>query len=308
MTTWDSLRKTDLNSLHPSDRDNGIRVEIFGYITSKRPGGNVDFIQLVDPRLEMAVQIIKPKATPKDDSGGQSPELGRTPRSAKSDFDLLFEESGQQRPHTPVQVGGRIVRRFTPPKAAKQPIPTSGNGAEHRESGPENTIPSLDPFIGHVDLIDHVEIQVDYIRILNEVLTAVVPKCDTVLPPESRHWHFRTDPVLRRRIRLRSQLALKIRQHMLDAGFDEIETPLLFKSTPEGAREFLVPTRKLGKFYALPQSPQQYKQVLMASGISRYFQFAKCFRDEDLRADRQPEFTQAGTLIPACYDFTNFFA
>ncbi|KAI5198069.1 hypothetical protein E4T38_07653 [Aureobasidium subglaciale] len=146
---------------------------------------------------------------------------------------------------------------------------------------------------GAVQQITEVEIELTNISPLNHFPKDIMVTQDSVFTAEQRHLQLRMEKPLRDALAFRSKAASILRTELCEGkDFVEIETPLLFKSTPEGAREFLVPTRTPGLAYALPQSPQQYKQILMASGIPRYVQFAKCFRDEDLRADRQPEFTQ----------------
>jgi aspartyl-tRNA synthetase len=141
-------------------------------------------------------------------------------------------------------------------------------------------------------MVTEVELELRDATALNEFPREVMLEPNTVFTPEQRHLQLRTSPVLQDALAFRSKVGHHLRGELISKGFNEIETPILFKPTPEGAREFIVPTRRKARAYALVQSPQQYKQILMASGVRRYFQFAKCFRDEDLRADRQPEFTQ----------------
>lgn len=142
-----------------------------------------------------------------------------------------------------------------------------------------------------------IEIEVKELNVLNEAKTPPFTIEDNSdggddLRMKYRYLDIRRNPV-RKNLELRHRMAMLVRNYLSERDFLEIETPMLIKSTPEGARDFVVPSRmNPGEFYALPQSPQQYKQLLMVAGMDRYFQIVRCFRDEDLRADRQPEFTQ----------------
>lgn len=171
--------------------------------------------------------------------------------------------------NSPVVLRGTIQTKEVNAKSQKLPVDETGN-------------------------INSREIVLEEVQSLNKFPEDIIMTPDTVFPPERRFLQLRNEKGLRDALSFRARANRALREALEDCDppFMEVETPLLFKSTPEGAREFLVPTRRRGLAYALPQSPQQYKQMLMASGIPRYYQFARCFRDEDLRADRQPEFTQ----------------
>ena len=183
--------------------------------------------------------------------------------AAQHSSPVALEELRKHQPHTPVSIQGLLKRRSPPSRA-------SGT---------------------HENQVKHVEVHLQSIKCLNAFPSDI--NMEAKLPAAQRYLQIRQDLNLRRNLALRSAVTDSCATFLrLQHDFLNIETPLLFKSTPEGAREFVVPSRQKGMAYALPQSPQQFKQMLMASGVSRYYQIARCFRDEDQRADRQPEFTQ----------------
>ena len=157
-----------------------------------------------------------------------------------------------------------------------------------------------------------IEMDVEQIEVLSEARTTPFPIEDDISTSEDLRLKYRyldlRRPQMQANFHLRHQVMMAIRAYMDRVGFWEVETPFLTKSTPEGARDYLVPSRlSHGNFYALPQSPQIFKQILMVSGFEKYFQIVRCFRDEDLRADRQPEFTQIDVEI-SFPDADDFFA
>ena len=196
---------------------------------------------------------------------------GLTQIVAREDGPSLVNDAKHLRPEHVVGVIGRVERRA--PEAINPKIKTGD-----------------------------VEVVAREIRLLNEAKTPPFPINEDTTVSEDTRLRYRYMDLRRARMQhnliLRHKAALEIRRYFDENGFLEIETPILTKSTPEGARDYLVPSRvHPGEFYALPQSPQIFKQILMISGMDRYVQIVKCFRDEDLRADRQPEFTQVDLEI-----------
>ena len=237
----------------------GKQVVLHGYLGTQRVANkDLVFAEVCDIGLSTVIQLV---SSPEIEASTPSIDAGHSFRRRLRDV----EE------HTPIWVRGTVQRR----------------------KAPKSSSASNDQTLGKPTPVTSVELKVEGLCPLNTFPKDMILSEGKIFPPEERHLQIRHDSSIRSALRFRSRVARFLRDHLADQyGFEEYETPLLFKSTPEGAREFLVPTRNAGMAYALPQSPQQYKQILMASGVSRYMQIARCFRDEDLRADRQPEFTQ----------------
>ena len=199
-----------------------------------------------------------------DAFGEQSIQIVSTPPHTPKNVHEVLKSA---RAYEPVEVAGLLKERL-PPK---------------ENSGKDSSIPV------------RAELLLKDITVLNSLPSDIVLKDGAEYRLEQHYLRLRTDAVLREGLRLRNKIMRLCERNLGEHHSVLIETPLLYKSTSEGANEYLVPTRRKGLAYALPQSPQQFKQILMASGVHNYHQFARCFRDEDLRADRQPEFTQVGS-------------
>lgn len=221
-------------------RDEGKKVELYGWVDNKRDHGGLLFVDLKDRSGK--VQIV---SDPRDET---------------------FKVLEKVKPHWVIKVKGTVGKR---PADTENPDMKTGQ----------------------------IEILTKNVEVIKKSKTPPFEIDDEVSVDEKLRLKYRyldiRRPSMTENLILRHKIALETRNFLSGAGFLEIETPYLTKSTPEGARDFLVPSRlNPGKFYALPQSPQLFKQILMVSGIEKYFQLARCFRDEDFRRDRQPEHTQ----------------
>ncbi|KAH6681044.1 aspartyl-tRNA synthetase [Plectosphaerella plurivora] len=229
-------------------------------------------------RGELGSSIFYPKTSPRDKwQPGQSSVTvhGFISKVRKVSKDLAFANIERQNGELAGQICAKGPAQM---EALRQILPYSAVVA----TGTTTDQSSSDRFDMELESIQH----------LNPFPKDIIVSADAVFPPSARHLQLRFHAKLKESIRFRAFLKTSLSQTMNSLGYLDVETPTLFKSTSEGAREFIVPTRRAGYAYALPQSPQQYKQVLMASGLGGYYQFARCYRDEDNRADRQPEFTQ----------------
>ena len=235
----------------------GQEVTVAGFVDIRRDHGKLIFIDLRDESGK--VQMV---VAPEKNTSPSSPPLQRGGGSFSA-----HKLAGEIRPEWVISVSGLVKRR------------------------PEKLVNKNEP-------LGSLELEVLGLEVINKAET---PPIDVrgdghEIGEESRLKYRYLDlrrPRMQRNIRLRHRVIKFIRDYLDSEGFVEIETPNLTKSTPEGARDFIVPSRReQGSFYALPQSPQQYKQLLMIAGFEKYFQIARCFRDEDTRGDRQPEFTQ----------------
>ena len=240
--------------------DTGKSVTLSGWVNRRRDHGGLIFLDLRD---RFGITQI----TVSDDPDLNIPDV-TNPSSNGNNGSGTIEVASQVRSEFVVQVSGAVQRR---PQGFENPELETGE----------------------------IEVIAADLEILNEALTPPFvisgsqgDEVDEAVRLKYRYLDLRR-PKLASNLRLRHDIVRFIRNFFYDRDFLEVETPILLKSTPEGARDFVVPSRmNPGRFYALPQSPQQMKQLLMIGGIERYFQIARCFRDEDLRADRQPEFTQ----------------
>jgi len=245
----------------PSNEGTGLRSRMLGGIRASDEGASIALTGWIHRRRDLGGLVFLDL---RDRSGFLQVSFG--PEWTEADSLLLAHRVGHE---DVIRVEGQVATR---PADARNPEMATGD----------------------------VEFRAVSLTLLNEAATPVIPVYrapDEELPAEELRLRHRVLDLrraeLQRSLTLRHQLVLAARNYMDSQGFLEVETPILTKPTPEGARDFLVPSRvHPGEFFALPQSPQLYKQLLMAAGFDRYFQIARCFRDEDLRADRQPEFTQ----------------